>query len=109
MRYGVSDGTFEAKKNQPKLDIRTMPIMKKNRSLDFVPRLNVTYPREKKGFFLPFAIDVAAPFIAFRFDGDTGLNNCSCCRLSLSGREAADFLRNRADCKLRIFVKPLVT
>ena len=40
---------------------------------------NLTHPREKKGFFLPFAIDVAAPFdaaaAAFRFDGDTGVNN----------------------------------
>ena len=26
LRYGVSDGTFEAKKDQPKLDIRTMTI-----------------------------------------------------------------------------------
>ena len=24
LRYGVSDGTFEAKKDQPKLDIRTL-------------------------------------------------------------------------------------
>ena len=27
LRYGVSDGTFEAKKDQPKLDIRTMHMM----------------------------------------------------------------------------------
>ena len=26
LRYGVSDGTFEAKKDQPKLDIQTMVI-----------------------------------------------------------------------------------
>ena len=29
LRYGVSDGTFEAKKDQPKLDIRTL-VMKRS-------------------------------------------------------------------------------
>ena len=35
LRYGVSDGTFEAKKDQPKLDIRTLIMVMYIASLDF--------------------------------------------------------------------------